>query len=97
MNQIQPRGIRNNNPGNIRWGENWQGLKKDGKERDSSFCVFESPEYGIRALAKILINYKKTLRLKNHSINNQSICTTKRESNSGLYPISFNTNRTISG
>ncbi|ECP9801264.1 structural protein, partial [Salmonella enterica] len=21
-----PRGIRNNNPGNIRWGDDWKGL-----------------------------------------------------------------------
>lgn len=53
------RGIRNNNPGNIRWGCTWQGLKVDGKEQDKDFCVFISPIYGIRALAKILINYKK--------------------------------------
>ena len=26
---------------------------------DSAFCVFESPVFGIRALAKVLINYKK--------------------------------------
>lgn len=55
----QPRGIRNNNPGNIRWGQNWQGLKENGKEQDSSFCVFKSPEYGIRALAKLLQNYQR--------------------------------------
>ena len=54
-----PRGIRNNNPGNIRWGANWDGLKKDGKAIDPSFCVFISPVYGIRALAKILKNYQK--------------------------------------
>lgn len=58
MNQI-PRGIRNNNPGNIRWGENWQGLKKDGKQQDPSFCVFINAIYGIRALAKLLKNYQK--------------------------------------
>lgn len=54
-----PRGIRNNNPGNIRWGADWQGLKKDGKAQDPSFCVFTSPEYGIRALAKLLKNYQR--------------------------------------
>ena len=59
MEQKLPRGIRNNNPGNIRWGENWLGLKQDGKEQDPSFCVFKSPVFGIRALAKVLINYKK--------------------------------------
>ena len=54
-----PRGIRNNNPGNIRWGADWQGLKKDGKSQDPSFCVFINPEYGIRALAKLLRNYQR--------------------------------------
>lgn len=55
----QPRGIRNNNPGNIRWGADWQGLKKDGKLQDPSFCVFKSPVWGIRALAKLLKNYQR--------------------------------------
>lgn len=59
MNQQIPRGIRNNNPGNIRWGENWQGLKKDGKKQDPSFCVFTNAVYGIRALAKVLKNYQR--------------------------------------
>ena len=52
------RGIRNNNPGNIRWGDKWKGLDEDGREKDKSFCVFKKPEYGIRALAKILRNYR---------------------------------------
>lgn len=52
------RGIRNNNPGNIRWGDKWKGLKENGREEDKSFCVFIKPEYGIRALAKILRNYR---------------------------------------
>ena len=64
MEQKLPRGIRNNNPGNIRWGENWLGLKQDGKEQDPSFCVFTNAVYGIRALAKVLINYKKLYGLK---------------------------------
>ena len=59
MNQTLPRGIRNNNPGNIRHGANWLGLNPNGRNIDSAFCVFESPVFGIRALAKVLINYKK--------------------------------------
>lgn len=62
-NDNKPRGIRNNNPGNIRWGADWQGLKKDGKSQDPSFCVFTSPEYGIRALAKMLKNYQRLYSL----------------------------------
>ena len=38
------RGIRNHNPGNIRHGEQWQGLAKE--QTDPSFCVFISNEYG---------------------------------------------------
>ena len=58
MNQ-RPRGIRNNNPGNIRHGENWQGFNPNSRSIDAAFCVFNTPVAGIRALAKVLINYKK--------------------------------------
>ena len=54
-----PRGIRNNNPGNIRHGSNWQGLNPNSRNIDPTFCVFTSSVYGIRALAKVLINSKK--------------------------------------
>lgn len=54
-----PRGIRNNNPGNIRWGSNWNGLDESGKKKDKSFCVFIAPEWGIRALAKLILNYDR--------------------------------------
>lgn len=47
-----PRGLRNNNPGNIRHGSAWQGLCDE--QNDGSFCQFKTPEYGIRAMTKIL-------------------------------------------
>lgn len=49
------RGWRNNNPGNIRHGDDWLGLKPT--QTDDAFCQFLSPEYGIRAMARILMNY----------------------------------------
>ena len=53
-----PRGIRNNNPGNIRWSnDQWKGLIPKDQASDNSFCVFRSPEYGIRAMARILRKY----------------------------------------
>lgn len=55
----KPRGIRNNNPANIRWGENWDGLDEKGMEKDPAFCVFKEVKWGIRALAKILMTYKR--------------------------------------
>lgn len=55
----QPRGIRNNNPGNIRWGDEWQGLVPEAQRTDKSFCQFKSAEYGIRAMIIILRNYQR--------------------------------------
>jgi len=53
---IRPRGIRNNNPGNIRYdGTRWRGLRGD----DGAYCVFDTPENGIRAMAKILKTYQR--------------------------------------
>jgi hypothetical protein len=49
------RGIRDNNPGNIRHGQKWIGLSPI--QTDASFDQFISPEYGIRAIAKILFSY----------------------------------------
>ena len=48
-----PRGIRNNNPLNIRRGKDqWQGLRA--QQTDASFCQFESLEYGWRAAFYLL-------------------------------------------
>ncbi len=50
------RGIRLNNPGNIRHGDDWRGLTAD--QPDPSFCQFSAPVYGIRAIVKILLSYR---------------------------------------
>lgn len=55
------RGERNNNPGNIRHGSRWQGLSA--QQTDPSFCQFVSPEYGIRAIYKLLQTYQKKYEL----------------------------------
>jgi len=52
-----PRGIRNNNPGNVeRTNERWLGMAAD-QSADPRFIVFETPEYGLRCLLRLLINY----------------------------------------
>ena len=58
-----PRGIRNNNPLNIRRSKDqWQGLKKE--QTDSQFCQFEDLVYGWRAAFKLLTRtYYHTYRL----------------------------------
>jgi len=58
------RGIRNNNPGNIRWGDEWKGLVPEGQRTDKSFCQFKAPEFGIRAMIIILRNYQSKYGLK---------------------------------
>ncbi len=55
------RGERNNNPGNIDKGQPWQGLAT--AQPDSRFASFVSPEYGIRALGKLLLTYYRTYGL----------------------------------
>jgi hypothetical protein len=55
--QPLPRGIRNNNPGNIRHsGAHWDG--RSPLQQDANFVTFNAPEYGVRAIARILINYQ---------------------------------------
>lgn len=62
MKQI--RGIRNNNPGNIRRGSSWKGLvpflvdpSNNQRYYDKQFCQFESMELGVRALIVLLRTY----------------------------------------
>lgn len=52
---IVPRGIRNNNPLNIRVGNNWRGEKT--VKTDKAFEEFTSMEYGVRAGFIILKKY----------------------------------------
>lgn len=52
-----PRGIRNNNPGNIRHGDSWRGMAAN--QPDPAFVTFVAPEYGIRAMGKVLVNYER--------------------------------------
>ncbi len=57
------RGVRNNNPGNIDYNprNQWQGqlgLELQVGRAAPRFARFDSPENGIRALAKLLLNYR---------------------------------------
>lgn len=53
-------GIKNNNPGNIRRGDNWKGLVPS----NGDFCKFVSMEYGIRALIVLLRTYYRKYHLR---------------------------------
>ena len=57
----QSRGIRNNNPGNIRHGGSaWHGAKE--KQTDASFVQFDEMKWGVRALARTLMTYGRKRR-----------------------------------
>lgn len=56
-----PRGIRNNNPGNIDFSKanDWLGQLPFDPAIESRFARFDSPQHGIRALAKTLLSYQR--------------------------------------
>lgn len=63
------RGVRNNNPGNIRIGAHWLGLMPRDQmtaeqAKEDEFCVFESPKWGFRAMAVIFKNYARLYGVK---------------------------------
>lgn len=55
---MEPRGIRNCNPGNIRiTKDKWKGLRE--VQTDREFFQFETMPWGYRALIRTLQNYRK--------------------------------------
>lgn len=52
-----PRGLRNQNPGNIIYSASNQWNGQTGQ--DGRYATFSSPEYGIRAMVKILDAYQR--------------------------------------
>jgi hypothetical protein len=64
---MSARGIRNNNPGNIREGAGdrtvWFGERVT--DDDPDFEEFTTPEAGIRAMVKVLRNYQSKYGLRN--------------------------------
>lgn len=61
----QPRGLRNNNPLNIRRAQSkWLGEVDSLKgQRDKAFCQFSSLVYGYRASGKLLQTYQTKYKL----------------------------------
>ena len=62
----ETRGIRNCNPGNIRKGCNWKGLRLN--QKDPDFCQFQSMKWGLRALCVTLRTYIRSHNRKNVSL-----------------------------
>lgn len=62
MGKILSRGLRNNNPGNIR--KNSDVFQGEVKSTDKEFKQFETMAYGYRAIFKILQGYQKNYKLE---------------------------------
>lgn len=65
----QPRGIRNNNPGNLkRTSLDWKGLAHDNlrdfQRTENVFHVFSEPEWGLRAAFRTLRTYQVKHQLR---------------------------------
>ena len=61
-----PRGIRNNNPGNIRNSErnDWAGEVSKADKKDNAFEEFEDIPHGVRAMMKLLLKYQRSYNLR---------------------------------
>lgn len=59
---MEKRGIRNNNPGNIKRGEPWFGLRRT--QTDPDFCQFTSDVWGIRAMIIVIRTYVYNYNLR---------------------------------
>lgn len=60
-NKDVKRGIRNNNPGNIRINNanDWLGKVPVEKNSDGEYEQFVAPQYGVRAIGKLLRTYRR--------------------------------------
>ena len=66
------RGLRNNNPLNIRRSaDRWEGARKE--QTDKSFVQFETMAYGYRAAWKVLDTYCLTMRRERKAYNVKNI------------------------
>jgi len=54
-----PRGLRNNNPGNLRHSVTTRWYGEAAQQADKEFVTFTDPVFGIRAMARVLFGYQK--------------------------------------
>lgn len=61
----KPRGIRNNNPGNIKIGGSpWTGKIPVDENTDGTFEQFTEMKWGVRAMVKLIYNYVHKYHVK---------------------------------
>ena len=59
-----PRGIRNNNPGNVEYSSSNTWMGQANPPSDGRYCRFIDPRQGIRACLLLLLNYQSRYRIK---------------------------------
>lgn len=66
---MEARGLRNNNPGNIRNSDaaGWKGEVSQSDKKDSVFEEFEDMPHGYRALLRLLQNYRRIYNVRTMS------------------------------
>jgi hypothetical protein len=58
LSTVFPRGIRNNNPGNLKMGASvWNGELAESQNTDGTFEQFDTFEHGVRAMIKLVKNH----------------------------------------
>jgi hypothetical protein len=86
---LLPRGIRNNNPGNIEWiaeaAKRWRGMISS----DGRFGIFDKPENGVRAIGKeLLLDESRGIRTVRGLISNWA---PSHENNTAAYIVAVKT------
>lgn len=83
-----PRGLRNNNPLNIKsFKEKWQGQVGD----DGTFCIFQSLMWAFRAVFKLLMHYNRLHRYTVRSIIERWAPATENDTNAYVESVCRNT------
>ena len=84
---MTPRGVRNNNPFNIRrTADRWLGLAA--LQVDPAFCTFDDPAYGIRAGVIILGKYYDRYGLNTvHALLNRFAPPTENDTGAYAYSV----------
>lgn len=88
LDALTPRGIRNNNPGNIDWiadpAKRWRGMvRKETAAEGGRFGVFDTPANGVRAIAgELRADWRRGVRTVHGLISNWAPST---ENNTRAY------------
>ena len=92
VRRVTARGIRNNNPGNIRKSAiQWRGETPAALKQDPDFEEFIAPEWGIRAMGA-RAQGKRAARAEHDSRHHYRVGAAERKRHGGLHSIGLTAN-----